>query len=80
MKSLKVQGENFADSILQLFGPEDSLQININPDFCDEAIEALEDRGCVVQREVASGRFTIYVMPNLHEFQRSAAAVYLSAV
>ena len=62
---LQRKGAKFADTIIDLFQSEDSFRITLDDDFRDNAIQALEDRGCVVQRELHSEQITVYVLPNL---------------
>jgi hypothetical protein len=66
---LQDKGDKYADSILKLFGPRDFLNITLEEDFSEHAIQALEDRGCVVQRELGSRTLTVYILPNHQAFR-----------
>lgn len=64
VNSERQRGENYADSIFNLFGGSDFLTVEIDPAFRDYAIEALQDHGCIVQHERDSLRVVIYLQGN----------------
>lgn len=77
MNSNKRRGENYADTIVSLFSGSDSLNVEIDPSFSEHAIEALQDRGCVVLHERESARVTIYLQGN-RQHPLAAAALRLT--
>jgi len=64
VNSEKRRGERYADSIFDLFDGGDSLRVEIDSTFREHAIDALQDRGCVVQRELNSDHVTVYLQTN----------------